>query len=821
MSIHSLTEENIEFFTIETHPSKSYSSRLRRDSNGSVMYFTGVNGNLEEVLDNTGSVYVYANRSPVEKEATKPAGSTFSSFEDSSLEALRQSIVRDPSTNKSSSLQVYLSGVHASTASLRKEHKQEIIRFEPTVHFTSNTVRKTLITNHLMPYYRPNVTTANFNFTNYNSVNFFSASHAYASGSNMMPDTSVLLYPNPPLTLVTPGVYTSQYGHTPSGSFSFDFWINPRYTVGDGETYKAGCLLHLTGAYAISLHSGSYKDKNGRPTKFRMMLQLSSGSNVEPSKAVVNTSNIFMTDDNVLNYNTWHHVTIRHGGSSYNHGSGSFIVDGNNVGNFSFTDDSFGLYNAAESLSPNVLCVGNYYRGVNVLDDFFNTNAALRDGLIELNSNPSDPDFNDFEFSNPLRAEFHDLKLYDKYLNLNDIEALNTAAPTSLSDLKFYLPPFFTEESPNRQFVGDHGGILVTPFFERDGTTTTPYNGELAFSVNGHYMNLENYTRDFASGTYPRLWMLSGSAIEPPSSVVETANYFMYSSGSNAGANKRRLYTILPCDHGNWQPNFDLLKTMSGALAGGRYSNDLGNLDIGHVSLRTVVTGVFGTSAVSFSTSFTSESNPIVVKFLGAGPDKMLETPGDDMTIYNRLRDGDSNQVVVFDISNLFYGMRIKPGTLVITDQNISGSDGAMSITLKDDKHGNLYRGDSFSDHATWASVGNVFYNEGLVFIKAPQLFFFGREGFNISFNGVQNIHTTTYNCYARPNTLLSSSNTTWDSSLQLDEDLANEPDQSFVYITGINIHDDNMNIIMKARMAQPIPKKSGDKLLFKCKLDF
>jgi len=65
MSIHSLTEENIEFFTIETHPSKSYSSRLRRDSNGSVMYFTGVNGNLEEVLDNTGSVYVYDNRSPV------------------------------------------------------------------------------------------------------------------------------------------------------------------------------------------------------------------------------------------------------------------------------------------------------------------------------------------------------------------------------------------------------------------------------------------------------------------------------------------------------------------------------------------------------------------------------------------------------------------------------------------------------------------------------------------------------------------------------------------------------------------------------------
>ena len=146
-------------------------------------------------------------------------------------------------------------------------------------------------------------------------------------------------------------------------------------------------------------------------------------------------------------------------------------------------------------------------------------------------------------------------------------------------------------------------------------------------------------------------------------------------------------------------------------------------------------------------------------------------------------------------------------------------------MRLKDDGEGNLYRADAENGtsgkYATWASVGNVFYDEGLILIKAPQLFFFGKEGFDVEFKGIQNIHTMTFNCFARPMTLLSSSNPTWDPSLKLNEELSNEPDQGFVYITGINIHDDDMNIIMKAKTAQPIPKKSGDKLLFKIRLDF
>ena len=48
-----------------------------------------------------------------------------------------------------------------------------------------------------------------------------------------------------------------------------------------------------------------------------------------------------------------------------------------------------------------------------------------------------------------------------------------------------------------------------------------------------------------------------------------------------------------------------------------------------------------------------------------------------------------------------------------------------------------------------------------------------------------------------------------------------NDVNGKFVYITGINIHDDNLNVIMRANLAQPIKKKEDEGFLFKIKKDF
>ena len=88
-----------------------------------------------------------------------------------------------------------------------------------------------------------------------------------------------------------------------------------------------------------------------------------------------------------------------------------------------------------------------------------------------------------------------------------------------------------------------------------------------------------------------------------------------------------------------------------------------------------------------------------------------------------------------------------------------------------------------------------------------------------MSFKGEQNIHVLRIESIAPINHLNSSSNPSFKplpSSLK-----PNEPDTNYVYITGINFHDDNLNVVMKTQLAQPIIKKHSEKLLFKVKYDW
>ena len=40
-------------------------------------------------------------------------------------------------------------------------------------------------------------------------------------------------------------------------------------------------------------------------------------------------------------------------------------------------------------------------------------------------------------------------------------------------------------------------------------------------------------------------------------------------------------------------------------------------------------------------------------------------------------------------------------------------------------------------------------------------------------------------------------------------------------YITGLNLHDDNMNVIARANLAQPIVKTDSDKMVIKLRIDY
>jgi hypothetical protein len=148
----------------------------------------------------------------------------------------------------------------------------------------------------------------------------------------------------------------------------------------------------------------------------------------------------------------------------------------------------------------------------------------------------------------------------------------------------------------------------------------------------------------------------------------------------------------------------------------------------------------------------------------------------------------------------------------------LTGSGDKVNITLKDNGHGGLYRADAVTPPPRWATIGNLFYDEGLAIIKSPHLYYFGKDNFSVSFNGSQNVHTYTIDAICPGGEINSSSNPSYLSFPPTNEQ--NETADNFVYITGINIHDDNFNVIMRANLAQPVLKRPDEEFLFRIRYD-
>jgi hypothetical protein len=790
MAIQRINPDDIEVFTLTTNPPRTFNS----SSLGVI----------------SGTLHVFARRSPFEKEV-HPLSMFSGSFVDRDLDGIRNTIAQSTASNKADLLQTYMQNVNSQSVSLRKQQTVEVIRFEPSARFSSNSVRKTVVINNLMPYYRSVYPEAHFAFTNYHSLNFL-------TGSGLPSDTG-LIYADP----------DRQYAIT--GAFSFDFWINPRYKNDfAGADFKAGTIFHRSSSYALSLISGSSRDINGYVDGFRLVLQLSHSAEVSPSLATSGTGShslIFVSDDNALRRNTWHHVTVRWGTTTINQGSGSFLVDEVEKGTFVISSSLIDYHD------ENCLLIGNFFEGSsNPL--FFTNEVAERDGLTELIPGTGTAPTN-YGLNHGLNAEVHELKLYSRFLNDTEVGFLQTQGPVSGTDylhneLQFYLPPFYTKESPERTFHLGYGGMVATPFFEVDGTSTAPIDVDASFGCAGHYLNLENFVRDFATGTYARLFHLTASVLTGTAPVPTSFNGYLYATGSNL----KRHMTLLPNDNGNFFPNFSFMipNPSDYAVAGipfsvtqsfrapfkvdpSQFVNDNGTTSPGFVTLRNLL------PMSLFQTQAQEETGSLALALNGVSPEDLSAEPSDRgrYTVLQRTGDNSCNQVVFFDVSNLYYGLQIEPGTVVLRDTNTTGSLGKMELTLIDDGEGNIYRSNTSGSSPDWASVGNVFYNEGIILLKHPSLFFFGTDNFELSFKGKQNTHILTYNLFKRPLMTVSSSNPNYlPVSASTD---ANDTDKRFVYITGINLHDDNLNVITRTSLAQPIVARTGDKFLFKVRMDF
>jgi hypothetical protein len=835
MSFVKITPDLLDVVSLELHPSYKYTSSS---------------------LGETGTVKVKPRPDKILKDVYKPMSGSEGEDEAGAAEESPENLEyhlyelittasAESLTDIESMIEEYMTLVNERDLSPRNDKDMGVFRFDPPFFFTENTEIKNIVRNNLMPSYNLDYDHCGFTFTNYNSLNFFT--------SDSVPSDSVLMFPTPPSSSV-PILHGGRY--VPDGAFSVDFYINPRYQNEDDSTeFKAGTILHLSSTLAVSLVSGSSTDENGKANGFRIMLQM--GEDAERAPSTINPGligtydKIFLSEDNSLKHNNWHHVCVRWGTNSVNMGSGSIRIDESSETYFNVDETTVTPLKtelgAAGKGDIDVLFIGNFYEGDNKQSTnsetarFFyweppplpETKIVLYDdGLVW----GDDPDFDSrtgeslstsnnvepagYTFDHPLQAEIQELKLYSRYISTSEVDGFETTNPTPFNmsgSLMFYLPPTFAEETNERQ-------VLVSPFQAITSTTDDPFNVSLSFGVGGFMLNLENFTKEFRHGIHPRLFNLTGSTINTttidvddtaysdPSADGSTtssgslANEFIYATGSL----RKRNLSILPSDNGLFNPTYSHLESYSQD----KFKNQLGNVDISKVSLSnllpmdTLFPGLIQTSKAS-----------LAQQIMGSSPENPGVSPGSVLTIFQRTRDNSSNEITVFDISNLTYGNQIEPETFMLYDSALTGSGGQVSMVLKDNGRGSLYRADCLTKQAKWNNIGNVFYEEGVAIIKAPTIPFFGIDQHELSFKGSQNLHIMTVDAKAKAGQVNKSTNPSYlPVSASLD---ANNPDNSFVYISGINYHDANLNVIMRTSLTQPVKKKDEDEYVFRTKMDW
>lgn len=684
---------------------------------------------------------------------------------------------------------------------LAENQKSNIVipvqRITQSIDFDRNSITKSNIKNILMPQYRSVYTDCDYSYKNYHTINFFT--------SSTVPSDSAIIYPN------IDNIYTL------TEQFTLDFYINPRYLPDQGAAYSAGAILHMSSSFCLSLLTGSHKNADGQNDQFRLAIGFKHSANVPPSSIDTSVANgsrtfpqdlLYVSDDNMLKHNHWHHVSVRWG-SRVNNAIGSFQVD-YLTSSFNFPSSS-----VTDTTIPQVLFMGNQYIGSADTRDFFNTTAQAVYGISNMSAMAVDPV--GFTFNSPLNAELHDVKIYKRYITDSEVSNNILTAPSlDTRELAFYVPPFFTNATVTTQ------SAFTTPIRTDSLVPYTPFNTDLSNQAQIFYPNVQNFLVDLKNLNVgrPRLYNLTPAK---DTSVVDThAVDHMFKNSYYA----KRVYTILPNDNGLFTPNFSFIPTSSISTTYQPYRTSIGGASINLTGIedasRVAPGSLGGIPAGLTYNDFVSPEN--YNNELTTAAQQGAYAAGNLTTLLSftgsnsRFADRSSNLSTVYQISNLYYGNQIFPESFTLTSSGLTGSDGKINITLKDNGFGGLYRADAVTPASTWATIGNLFYDEGLAIIKTPHLYYFGKDNFSVSFNGHQNIHTYTIDAICPGGEINSSSNPSYLSFPPTNEQ--NETADNFVYITGINIHDDNFNVIMRANLAQPVLKRPHEEFLFRLKYD-
>ncbi len=191
-----------------------------------------------------------------------------------------------------------------------------------------------------------------------------------------------------------------------------------------------------------------------------------------------------------------------------------------------------------------------------------------------------------------------------------------------------------------------------------------------------------------------------------------------------------------------------------------------------------------------------------------------------ELPYYNITKDMGETYSNILCISKQIHKKNIVRETFSIFDSALAGSGGNLKINLSDNGLGLLYRNDCETKAAEWNYVGHILYKEGFATILHPGLENFAKTNYKLEFKINTSLNVYELNLPAKAGEVNLSKNSSYIKDLKLNSSAFNA-DEDFVYITDIDIHDDNLNVLANAKIIKPFAKKNTDNVLFRLKMDY
>ena len=642
---------------------------------------------------------------------------------------------------------------------------------------------------------------------------------------------------------------------------TFEFWIKPC-----SEQTEVGTIVSLRNNFALTLipdieyvtdgvynrfkigiHAQEKVVPGGVPTIGTLHFDPVSGTppaNVSEDTGVPN-GGVYVTGS-VLELGQWHHVAIRYG-TGFNNGLLNVYIDsvsvtGGNVDGLYNSDPlvnrTSGIFDQNNSASVGTaLLVGGWPSSVNEeksWGEYSDTQEVRPKDQSGANIYLNDPQGFDVEPLVTLKSELKELRIWNQTRTEQQILSTKYQSLVSTDNLKVYIPFFFDPRSETPQWQRlQHKPFEFNPnskdvFYGR-GVSTALTSNDVAYNpvqyctnsahiVGMPFINVHSHLREYVGGSYPVIY--SHQTYSDPSGTP----YATY-SGKTYADNKLGYFIdswksfgwlqainsmILPSDCEKFESKYDLMGDTAHIYLEKDYLSLKGS-GVGSTTNDAELANFYDDEIFAIQDALI-KIDPRLKRFRGS----VAQFGTQALVSENKLGDADflNPLSTVIAVPQIYYGNRISPDSIEL---KFTLNEEGKQVTIVD-YEGTLYRKDEGID-TICSKVGHVDYGNGILCIFSPLLTSLGLIDFDLKFKGEKNLHVMQLDIPCSAGVANKSQHPSY-KKLRPSAN-ANETDSNLTYISSIYLHDENLNVIGKVNLAQPVQKREEDSFIFRVKVDF